>query len=146
MKDIVDLAYQDCVNLLSAGVVGRVGLATDEGPEILPVNYALAGNAIVFRTVPYGRIAEYAADREICFEVDHVDYDRHQGWSVLASGHGKPVEDHEEIQLIREVWDPRPWASGQRILYIKLEWRVISGRRIGDEWSPEALSPVSRHV
>jgi hypothetical protein len=140
MKDIVDLAYQDCVNLLSAGVVGRVGLATDEGPEILPVNYALAGNAIVFRTVPYGRIAEYAADREICFEVDHVDYDHHTGWSVLAVGKGKLVEDPEEIQLIREVWDPRPWASGQRILYVKLEWRALSGRRIGDDME----NPVTR--
>ena len=140
MKDIVDLEYQDCVNLLSAGVVGRVGLVTDQGPEILPVNYALSGNTIVFRTVPYGRIAEFAADREICFEVDHVDYDHHTGWSVLAVGKGKLVEDPEEIQLIREVWDPRPWATGQRILYIKLEWRAVSGRRIGDE----VANPVAR--
>jgi hypothetical protein len=146
MKDIMDLSTQECITLLSGGVFGRVGLATSEGPEILPVNYAMFGDAIVFRTIPYGRLAEYAADREICFEVDHVDYDRHQGWSVLAIGRGKPVEDPEEVQLIREVWDPRPWATGQRILYIKLEWRQISGRRIGQEWTDEAMTPVSRTV
>ena len=140
MKDIVDLTREECVSLLSGGVFGRVGLSTPEGPEILPVNYAMNGNAIVFRTVPYGRIAENAADREICFEVDQIDYDHHTGWSVLAVGKGKLVEDPDEVQLIREVWDPRPWATGQRILYIKLEWRSISGRRIGDE----VANPVAR--
>jgi nitroimidazol reductase NimA-like FMN-containing flavoprotein (pyridoxamine 5'-phosphate oxidase superfamily) len=142
----VELTIEECVQLLSGGVIGRVALATPVGPRIVPVNYAMYGEAIVFRTAPYSELGTYGWNTDLAFEVDHIDYEKHQGWSVVALGRAELVDDPEEQRHIRESWDPRPWASGQRNLYMKLTWRDITGRRLGDDWTPKTLMPVRRSL
>ena len=39
-----------CWDLLALQPVGRIGMCRDDGPLILPVNYAVIDRAIVFRT------------------------------------------------------------------------------------------------
>ena len=41
---------------------------------ILPVNYSVVGESIVFRTTPDGVVANHDWDSPIAFDVDHVDY------------------------------------------------------------------------
>ncbi len=74
---------------------GRVGVCTPEKPVILPVNYSVVGESIIFRTTPYGVVANHDWASSIAFEVDYVDYADHKGWSVLATGRGERVEDTE---------------------------------------------------
>ena len=141
-----DMTVEECLELLQAGVVGRVALATPVGPRIIPVNYAMYGDSIVFRTAPYSELGTYGWNSDIAFEIDNIDYDKHQGWSVVATGRVQLVDDPEEVADIRRTWDPRPWAAGQRNLYMKLTWRDITGRRIGTDWaaSTTSMSPVRR--
>src|SRR4249919_3573969 len=40
----------ECLRLISAGVVGRIGYTGRFGPTVLPVNYVLYEGTIVFRT------------------------------------------------------------------------------------------------
>src|SRR3974390_2494822 len=44
------LDYAECLRLLATKQVGRIGFAIWGGPEILPVNYVLDGDAVVFAT------------------------------------------------------------------------------------------------
>lgn len=138
------LSVDDCLDLLRAGVVGRVALCTPMGPRIVPVNYAVHGDAIVFRTTPYSEVGTYARDAEVAFETDHIDYDSHTGWSVVALGRAHMVNDPEEIREIRAGWDPRPWARGQRNLYLKVAWHDISGRSLGGDGTHAPMTPVRR--
>jgi len=140
----LELSLDECLDLLSGGVVGRVAMATAAGPRIVPVNYAVHDHAIVFRTTPYSEMSTHGWDTELAFEVDHVDYETHQGWSVVALGRGGLVDDPEEIAEIRRSWEPRPWAGGTRNVFVRLPWRSLTGRRIGNDWSPATLQPYRR--
>jgi uncharacterized protein len=114
------------------------------GPRIVPINYAMYDDAIVFRTTPYSELGTYGWNTDLAFEIDHIDYDKHQGWSVVAIGRATLVEDPDELNDIRANWDPAPWAGGRRHLYIRLTWRDLTGRRIGADWSKASMMPVRR--
>ena len=59
---------------------------------------------------------------------------------------GERVEDDEELDLIKRTWDPRPWASGSRPLYVRLQWTELTGRRLGRGWTHETELPVRRQI
>jgi nitroimidazol reductase NimA-like FMN-containing flavoprotein (pyridoxamine 5'-phosphate oxidase superfamily) len=118
-------------DLLVSGELGRVAMATPVGPRIVPVNYAVHGSAIVFRTTPYSELSTYGWNTDLAFEVDHLDPDSRSGWSVVALGRAQIIEDPLEIREVRSTWDPDPWASGVRNLYVKLVWRELRGVCLG---------------
>ncbi len=142
----VPIGATECRDLLACGVVGRVAMATPVGPRIVPVSYSLYGDAIVFRTAPYSELSTYGWDTDLAFEVDDLDYDTQQGWSVVAVGRAHVVSDHDEVQRIRRECETQPWAAGTRNLYVALAWRQLTGVRLGDHrpQSP-AMTPV-RHI
>jgi nitroimidazol reductase NimA-like FMN-containing flavoprotein (pyridoxamine 5'-phosphate oxidase superfamily) len=144
MKEPMELTVEECLELLNGGVVGRVALATPVGPRIVPLNYAMHDGAIVFRTSPYSELGTYGRNTDLAFEIDQLDFEKHQGWSVVAVGRGALVENAGELQEIRDGWDPTPWAAGQRHLYIKLRWRDLTGRRLGTDWTRDSMMPVRR--
>jgi nitroimidazol reductase NimA-like FMN-containing flavoprotein (pyridoxamine 5'-phosphate oxidase superfamily) len=142
----VELTREECLDLLRGGVVGRVAMTTPDGPRIVPVNYAVHDHDIVFRTAPYSELGRQPSGTELAFEIDHLDHDNHRGWSVLALGRAEVVDDPDEVGDIRRTWDPRPWASGSRNLYVRLRWRELTGRRLGDDWSYASMLPHRRTV
>jgi uncharacterized protein len=77
----------------------------------------------------------------IAFEVDHVDYSDHKGWSVLATGRGERIEDPEELARVKRTWDPRPWAGGARPLYVRLAWEELTGRLLEQGWTHRTRHP-----
>jgi nitroimidazol reductase NimA-like FMN-containing flavoprotein (pyridoxamine 5'-phosphate oxidase superfamily) len=144
MNSFDPLGTEECRDLLGRGVVGRVAMATPVGPRIIPVSYSLHGDAIVFRTAPYSELSTYGWDTELAFEIDDLDYETHQGWSVLAVGRARVVSDHDELQRIRSEGEPRPWAPGTRNLYVALAWRKLTGVRLGDDRPRHAITPARR--
>lgn len=140
----VEMTVEECLELLGGGLVGRVAMATPMGPRIVPVNYAMVEDTIVFRTTPYSELGTYGWNTDLAFEVDHLDYEKHQGWSVVAVGRAELVEDPDDLRDIRTHWDPAPWASGRRHLYIRLRWRDVTGRRLGSDWDRDSMMPVRR--
>ena len=63
---------------------------------MLPVNFAVSGKAIIFRTAPDTLLAVYA-DGRVSFEADHLDQALREGWSVLVQGHARTVTDEREV-------------------------------------------------
>jgi len=143
MTQLVELTVEECLALLQTKSVGRIGVVTPGGPMILPVNFAMSDDTIVFRTLPYGVIANNVHQADVAFEVDTVDEGSHEGWSVLATGRCHRLEDPDEVRLIREDLDPLPWAEGHRNLYFRIEWTILSGRQLGMATRP-SLIPASR--
>ena len=68
MNSSVQLSVSECRDLLEGGVVGRVAMATPVGPRIVPVNYSVHGDAIVFRTAPYSELSTYGWNADLAFE------------------------------------------------------------------------------
>jgi hypothetical protein len=144
VPDPRELTLIECDRLLRAGVVGRVALSTPDGPHIIPVNYAVHRDTVVIRTSSYSVLGTYGRSAMLAFEVDHIDHERHIGWSVVARGRGWAEVDPDEITAIRETWAPRPWATGSRNMFLRLRWDSLSGRSLGSDWTRENESPVHR--
>jgi nitroimidazol reductase NimA-like FMN-containing flavoprotein (pyridoxamine 5'-phosphate oxidase superfamily) len=53
--------------------VGRVTYSDEAGPVILPVNYAVENQSVLFRTSAASSMALHLRDRTVAFEVDDVD-------------------------------------------------------------------------
>ena len=135
------LSPAECVDLLEPGGIGRVGFACADGIMILPVNFAITGKTIVFRTAPDTLLALYA-DGQVSFEVDHLDKELREGWSVLVHGHAHRVIDEREVKHLEDGTDLEPWASGARDVYVRIAPTRISGRRIQrSRTSPAAMDP-----
>lgn len=130
MTHMSELEHQECIALLTSDEVGRVALATPDGPRILPVNYRVHDDHVYFRTMPYSVLGTYGHEVELAFEIDHLDHGTRQGWSVVVLGRGSWVEDPDEVRRIRAGWDPSPWAGSHRYMYLKLHIREATGRRI----------------
>jgi nitroimidazol reductase NimA-like FMN-containing flavoprotein (pyridoxamine 5'-phosphate oxidase superfamily) len=116
--------------LLGSHTIGRVGWNTMDGPQILPVTYAVRDGSIVFRTAPYGALSELRNVRQVAFEVDEFDVATRTGWSVLVRGWARPATDPDQLVKLWGEQDPIPWATGIRTLFITITPDVVSGRVI----------------
>ena len=142
-----ELSAPECESLLRAGVIGRVALATPEGPLIVPVNYVVFEDTVIIRTSAYSLLGTHARDTMVAFEVDDLDPDRQSGWSVVARGRAWAESDPTELARIRTECSPRSWASGRRNVYLRVRWSRLSGRasveprtRAPDSSPPHAMT------
>jgi len=127
---VEQLPEPECWNRLASGQVGRVGLLVDGAVEVLPVNYALDGRSIVFRTAEGTALTE-ASMAVVAFEVDRIDETTQEGWSVLVQGFARDLGDAiganaERIRRLPLV----TWAPGSRPRWFQIEPDKITGRRI----------------
>lgn len=119
---LVVLSDAECWDLLRTRPVGRVAWSGDQGVSVVPVNFMVDDDAVLLRTTPYSLMARDCAGREVAFEVDDFDDERHVGWSVLVRGRCERDE--------RRADGPHPWATGSRTLALRVEVRSVTGRRI----------------
>ncbi len=133
MTDLETLTTDDCWRHLAKRVVGRIGFDLGHGPRIHPVNYRVDGKTVVVRTTDESELARFvelfAAGSLVAFEVDEIDYETYQGWSVLLSGQLEQVDRADELRALHAVW-PRPWASGTRNLMVRVTPTEVTGRRL----------------
>ena len=136
MTDLETLTPDDCWRLLGKRVVGRVGFDLGHGPRIHPVNYRVDGRSVVLRTADDGELTRFvelfAAGSMVAFEVDEIDYEWHQGWSVLVQGRIERVSAPEELHRLHAAW-PRPWAGGTRDVVTRVTPVEVTGRRLGPD-------------
>jgi nitroimidazol reductase NimA-like FMN-containing flavoprotein (pyridoxamine 5'-phosphate oxidase superfamily) len=143
MPESIELGARESEELLRSGIAGRVALVTPTGPHIVPVNYSVVDDAVIIRTSPYSLLGTYGRDTTLAFQIDGFDQERSRGWSVQVRGRGQVVTDQAQIDRIREVGEPRPWANGVRSLYLRLRWTEMSGRQLGTHWDPVHERPAA---
>jgi nitroimidazol reductase NimA-like FMN-containing flavoprotein (pyridoxamine 5'-phosphate oxidase superfamily) len=125
-----ELSKDECLELLADRQVGRVAVVAEGQPMILPVNYVLDGDLIVFRTDPGTKLDHGSLDR-VAFEVDEIDLAHHEGWSVVVAGTGREITGALDEASEREQSLPlQPWASGPKEHWIRIVAPAITGRRL----------------
>ena len=125
------LEHDECVRLLSTCAVGRLGVVDAGQPVILPVNFLVTDDSIVFRTGA-GTKLRHAQGSPACFEVDEIDPATQSGWSVLAVGRLEEVTDYDEAEVRRLRTLPlSPWAEGERSHWLRLVTTRVTGRQVG---------------
>lgn len=119
-----------CIELLAHHrFVGRLGFVVDRRPIILPVNYIVDSNSVVFCSVTGTKLAAVADGADVAFEVDDSASLHHSGWSVLVQGRAEAITDPGEVARLRHG-PLRPWAKGARANWVRISLEEVSGRRI----------------
>jgi nitroimidazol reductase NimA-like FMN-containing flavoprotein (pyridoxamine 5'-phosphate oxidase superfamily) len=80
------LSFDACLELLASVHLGRIGFHADGELVILPVNHAMDGQDVVFRTSGGSKLAAAGEQGLVAFEVDAYDQETRSGWSVLVTG------------------------------------------------------------
>jgi len=123
------LTLDECWERIAATPVGRIGVLVDSAPEIYPVNHAVDGHSVVFRTERGQKIRGLDRSPSVCFEVDGYDAHERTGWSVLVKGRARQVTSVEEERRLLGL-DLRYWGVGPKPLWVRLEPTDVTGRRI----------------
>lgn len=127
---IRSLPADECWRRLAAhpSRIGRVGTG-GASPDIFPVNYAVDGHSVVFRTAAGKKLSAVGRGERVVFEVDDIDAEWARGWSVVLRGFAKHVVDVDEAarlaQLPLQVWDPAPKPE-----FVRITTHLVSGREI----------------
>ena len=126
---LIELDRAECMELLAAKSVGRIAYASDTGARILPVNYILVEDSVIFRTVPAGEIFGNALNSICAFEIDETDEFFESGWSVVVVGRLQ-LATEDDFAHMRYGKLPEPWAGGSRWMFVRLPCERVSGRRL----------------
>ena len=124
---LVEMSPEECLELLGTKKVGRVAYCAPDGPEVLPLNYVMEGDAVLFRTSPHSALGQRLRLDVAAFQVDEIDDYTESGWSVLVRGMVTAVEREDLPPADKR---PEPWAEGNRPLHLRLTPRTITGRRL----------------
>jgi hypothetical protein len=143
---LVALERHESLELLRSAVVGRV-LVTEGGlPMAFPVNYALLGDDIVFRSDGGTKLRAAGTNAVVGFQVDDFDVTGRGGWSVLVTGHASEIEDPSELEAAEALLDS--WVPGHPGRFVKIRSQLISGRRLRGAAASDARpaeSPTGGH-
>lgn len=126
--DIVPLA--ECLHLLAGQRVGRLGFVVGDQPLILPINYTVAADIVVFRT-GVGTKLESVVNAKVAFEVDEIDFSEATGRSVVVQGRAEEITEDIDVfaEALREAAAPT-WVPAPADHYVRIVPQVISGRRL----------------
>ena len=115
----------ECLRLLHEDEIGRLGIVHGGAPVVLPVNYTMDGDTVVFRTAP-GTKLEAGPRSPACFEIDSFDRTHKTGWSVVVAGRLEEIDIYDvkgKAQLALH-----PWVEGNRDHWMRLCPTRITGR------------------
>ncbi len=139
------LDQEECYRLLARTALGRVGVTLGAVPAVLPVNFSLLGEDVIFRTGIDGVLMGAVDGKVVAFEADHIDVQSHEGWSVMMVGWAHRVHDRDLLETVTHL-PLQPWAPGDRDAVVQVIPRFVSGRRITHRFPAgiDAMETVER--
>jgi transcriptional regulator with XRE-family HTH domain len=123
------MTAKECAARLAEGGIGRFLFLAERGPVAVPVNYAMLGADVVFRTDDRSAAIGAVGRQPVSFDVDHFDEALREGWSVLVSGTASILTRPEDVREAEQL-GIEPWAGGERDAYVRVVPAEVSGRRI----------------
>ena len=123
------LERDECLQLLQAEDVGRIAVVDAGHPVIFPVNYALDGESIVFRTAEGTKLDATLKGGPVSFEIDDTDRHTRTGWSVIVTGWARVVTNPDDVARYEQL-GLEPWSEHRKDNWVAIHLERISGRRI----------------
>lgn len=124
------LSEAECQEHLTSQAIGRLAVVAGHDPEIFPVNYVMDGPNVAFRTAAGTKFNASVRSTRVAFEIDGFDEETRSGWSVIVRGRADEVLSSAE-RLRLDGLGLRPWADGERDIWLVIRPEVVTGRRVG---------------
>ncbi len=130
----------DCFQLLESVPVGRIGFLAGGEVVILPVNFLVDGQDVVFRAGTGSKLSAVEVGHYVGFEADSYDAAAETGWSVVVNGLAEIVDSEEEEARLDRL-GLSSWALGGAVdrVWVRIRPLSITGRRI--PWPRRADGP-----
>ncbi|HUR78585.1 MAG TPA: pyridoxamine 5'-phosphate oxidase family protein [Acidimicrobiales bacterium] len=123
---LVALAPTECVRLLRRESVGRLATSGRDGAlAVLPVDFTLDGEAVVFRAEPNRADSWHGQCARL--EVDRFNRRERTGWTVFVTGRLEQIP--ADVDLDKAI---AAWVPGSPHALLRLTPTLVSGWRIPD--------------
>lgn len=135
-----ELASDAALDVLRRGdePVGRLAVSLGGEPLIFPLNFAVDGDAVVFRTEVGTKLSAITRSL-VTFEVDQLD-DSGQGWAVTFEGLAQEVLDSDPASLLARIdaLALDTWPGGDRPHVVRITPYAVRGTA----WTPAPVTAV----
>ncbi|HST81109.1 MAG TPA: pyridoxamine 5'-phosphate oxidase family protein [Kineosporiaceae bacterium] len=119
----------ECWELLRQVRFGRLVIAAVGDIDVFPINFAVDGQSIVFRTSEGTKLLESVISDLVAVEADERNVLAGEAWSVVAKGTPHRLERFDSIYAAQRL-NIRPWIEDYpKEHFVRVQVRSISGRR-----------------
>jgi uncharacterized protein len=123
------LSDEECWELLRDEELGRLAFRLVDEVHIVPINFAVDGRTLLFRTEAGDKLFSVALGAPVAFEIDRIetDDDGDHAQSVVIRGRARVLEEDEAHRA--EVVPLRPWVGSHKYNVVEITPEHLSGRR-----------------
>ena len=124
-REIVsELTSEECWEMLHAEEFGRLAYRLVDEIHITPINYAVQGGSLLFRTAEGNKLLAVVMGSEVAFEIDR--YDEESARSVVVRGTARLLPEDEAHRA--DNVPLRPWTTTLKYNVVEIQPKVVSGR------------------
>lgn len=129
----------ECWQALREHEFGRLAYSLLGEVHITPINYAVDGEALLFRTAQGNKLLGVVMHGPVALEIDELGAE--EAWSVVLRGHAHVLEGDEAYRA--ENFPLRPWVGGEKETVVRIDPEEVTGRRfrLAKPW--EHIMPTS---
>jgi nitroimidazol reductase NimA-like FMN-containing flavoprotein (pyridoxamine 5'-phosphate oxidase superfamily) len=119
------LSEEECWQRIREAPYGRIAATAAGEIDIFPVNHAVDGGTIVFRTAAGTKLLELTIRHHVAFQVDgFTDVD---AFSVVVKGDAEEFDRQGEVAAAERL-GVTPWAPGEKDRWVRITPTEIQGR------------------
>jgi nitroimidazol reductase NimA-like FMN-containing flavoprotein (pyridoxamine 5'-phosphate oxidase superfamily) len=118
------LTPERCWEVLRTEEFGRLAFSLVDEIHITPINYAVDGDVLLFRTAEGSKLLGVVMGSPVAFEVDQ--YDDEWARSIVIRGRTRLLDEEEEHRA--ENVPLRPWVPTLKYNVVEIVPEVVSGR------------------
>jgi nitroimidazol reductase NimA-like FMN-containing flavoprotein (pyridoxamine 5'-phosphate oxidase superfamily) len=121
----VEMTEEECWDELSAQEFGRLAHLLGDELHLVPVNYAVDGRTLLFRTAEGSKLLGIVLNPKVVLEIDR--FEEHRAMSVEVRGNARLLEEDEEHRA--EHVPLRPWVGHPKYNVVEVAPTHVTGRR-----------------
>jgi uncharacterized protein len=122
---MTELSTPECWELLRTHEFGRLAFTVVDEQHITPINYAVDGETLLFRTAAGNKLLAVALGAEVAFEID--DFSGETAVSVVVRGRARLLDEYEAHRA--ENVPLRPWVDSHKYDVVEIAPVELTGRR-----------------
>ena len=123
---IGEVSPELCWVAIESNDLGRLAVIRPEGDvDIFPINYAVDGTKIYFRTAPGSKYDALTAQSPVALEIDGFDDD--EAYSVVVKGRAERLESPSEIDAA-DALRLTPWIPTPKLRWVRIRPTEVTGR------------------
>ena len=121
---VTELSPEECWEMLRDEEFGRLAYLLVGEVHITPINYAVEGGSLLFRTAEGNKLLAVVMGSDVALEIDQYGEDRAR--SVVVRGPARLLPEDEAHRA--ENVPLRPWVPTLKYNVVEIEPKVVSGR------------------